>query len=93
MVISFARKRIKHSVYDIYPQSETPHLIQIAQVDFESTMDLFLLPGKVIWYETHENKTIDFRVWDYRLPLNRSISFSVDVDGVAVHSFLSIRWN
>jgi hypothetical protein len=94
MVISVFRK--KHSVYEIYPQNETPHLTQIAHVDFnfESTMDLYLLPGKVMWYEFQDKKIV-FRVWDYRLPLNRSISFSLDVDSsnAAVHSFLPIRWN
>ena len=69
------------SVYEIYPQSETPHITQIAHLD-----DLdpsvyppdYLLPDTVIWCGINRDKdqTI-FRVWDYRL--NHSISFAVDV--------------
>jgi hypothetical protein len=84
--------RKKYSVYEIYLQTETPHLTQIAEVDFKTSMDLHLLPGKVVWYERH-HEAINFRVWDYLLPLNRSISFSLDVYGAAVHSFLPMCWN
>ena len=66
------------SVYEIYPQSETPHLTQIAHLGFDSRVFLTLLtPGIVIWYRFYEDRIV-FRVWDYRL--NHSISFSVDVD-------------
>jgi hypothetical protein len=67
------------SVYEIYPQSETPHLIQIAHFDFSPTDDplVYLLPDRVVWYDSYINRIV-FRVWDYRL--NHSISFSVDVD-------------
>ena len=87
MVIPFFR--IKYSVYEIYPQSEKPKLTRIAHVDFETTMNrLYLLPGKVFWYERHPSqKRIDFKVWDYRLPLNRSINFTLDIEGAEVHFF------
>ena len=62
------------SVYEIYPQSETPQLIQIAHLDFDPSMDppARLLPDKVIWYGFYEDKMV-FRVWDFRV--NHSISF------------------
>ena len=67
------------SVYEIYPQSETPHLTKIAHLDFDPAKDppAHLLPGIVIWYGFYEDRIV-FRVWDYRL--NHSISFSVDID-------------
>ena len=68
--------RRKYYLYEIYPQSETPHLIQIARLDVGPQEHTVLLPGTVIWFGFYEDKTI-FRVWDYRL--NHSISFSVDV--------------
>ena len=60
------------------PQSETPHLIQIAHLDFGpfGNPPAFLSPGTVIWYDIYDDGII-FRVWDYRL--NHSIKFSVDV--------------
>ena len=66
-------------VYEIYPQSKTPHLTQIAYLDFNDRSKYspaYLLPGTVVWYSFYENRIV-FRVWDYRL--NHSISFSVDV--------------
>ena len=52
-----------------------PHLTQIALLDFESTDNLYLLPGKVIWYGISSlKKEIVFRVWDFRV--NHSTSFS-----------------
>ena len=68
------------TVYEIYPQSETPHLTQIAYLAFiPSVFRLaFLLPGTVIWPEAYYRDTIVFRVWDCRL--NHSISFSAAVD-------------
>jgi hypothetical protein len=78
MVNSFSRY-YNCSVFEIYPQSETPHLTQIAHLDCDPTRDppVYLLPGTVIWHGLYEDGII-FRVWDYRL--NHSISFSVDVD-------------
>jgi len=66
-------------VHEIYPQSETPHLTQIAHLDFDPTknLGLHLLPGTVIWFGYYEDRIV-FWVWDYRL--NHSTSFSVDVD-------------
>ena len=67
------------SIYEIYPQSETPHITQIAHLDdLDPSVNLpvYLLPGTVIWcdIDRDEHQTV-FRVWDYRL--NHSISFSV----------------
>jgi hypothetical protein len=70
-------------VYEIYPQSETPHLTQIASLYFNFDLDFapsdgsYLLPGTVIWDSFYDDRII-FWVWDYRL--NHSINFSVDVD-------------
>jgi len=66
------------SVYEIYPQSKTPHVTQIAHLDFNtSEVPLAdLLPGVVIWYSFYRDRIV-FRVWDYRL--NHSISFSANV--------------
>ena len=71
------------SVYEIYPQSETPHLTQIAHLDLdldptdsEDTYQL-LIPGTVFWFIYYEVMIL-FWVWDYRL--NHSIRFSLDVD-------------
>ena len=66
-------------VYEIYPRSETPHLIQTARLDSHlcDNPPTYLLPGIVIWYRSYEDKVV-FRVWDYRL--NHSISFFVNVD-------------
>ena len=68
------------SVYEIYPQSETPHLTKIAHLDFNPSEDpaYLLLPDKVIWYFFLDHHGYVFWIWDYRL--NHSISFSVDVD-------------
>ena len=64
------------SVYEIYPQSDMPHLTQIAHLDFECIDNLYLLPGKVIWYDKSPERIV-FRIWDYRV--NHSTSFSVDI--------------
>ena len=73
MVNPFFRKNC--SVYEIYPQNDTPHLSKVAHL--YPTPPAFLLPGTVIWYGFYGDRIV-FRVWDYRL--NHSISFSVDVD-------------
>ena len=62
------------SVYEIYPQSETPRLTQIAHLDFDPPSMTYLLPGTVIWFDCYMDRWV-FGVWDYRL--NHSISFSV----------------
>ena len=69
------------SVYEIYPQSETPHITQIAHLDnLDPSVNppIYLLPDMVIWCGLNRDRdqTV-FRVWDYRL--NHSISFAVDV--------------
>ena len=84
-------------VYEIYPQGETLHLTQIAHLDFDSNMNLYLLPGKVIWYDIY-NDIIVFRNWNYRLAPNHSISFSVHLDidkslTLKVHFISPKRWN
>ena len=76
MVNSFFFRYENCSVYEIYPESETPHLTKIAHLDFEHTKysPAHLLPEMVIWYGSYEDKVV-FRIWDYRL--NHSITFSV----------------
>ena len=67
------------TIFEIYPENETPTLTQIAHLDIDHSkyLQVCLLPGTVIWHVLYED-IIVFRVWDYRL--NHSISFSVDVD-------------
>ena len=66
------------SVYEIYPESEAPHLIKIAHLDFATHYSTrLLLPGTVIWFTFYEDRIV-FRVWDYQL--NHSVNFSADVD-------------
>jgi hypothetical protein len=76
MVNSFLRDE-NCSVYEIYPESETPHLTKIGHLDPCMDPRAFLLPGTVVWYGFYRDRIV-FRVWDYQL--NHSISFSVDVD-------------
>ena len=68
-------------IYEIYPQSETPHLTQIAHFDIDidhpEDPSFHLLPDTIIWYDFYEDRIV-FWVWDYRL--NHSISFFVDFD-------------
>ena len=80
LVNSFFRKNC--SIYEIYPQSETPHLTQIAHLDFGTPGNLpgFLVAGTVIWYSFSDD--LDFMVfivWDYRLI--HSIKFYIDCSG------------
>ena len=68
------------TIYEIYPESETPQLTQVAhldRIDLDLNPHFKLLPGIVIWYRSYNDRVL-FTVWDYRL--NYSISFSVDVD-------------
>ena len=78
-VVNLFSRHENCSLYEIYPQNETPHLTQIAHLDFDPSMDprACLLPDTVIWYGFYSDRIV-FRVWDYRL--NHSISFSVDTD-------------
>ena len=81
MTDSFFRYRYC-SVYEIYPQSETPHLTEIAHLDSGPDQGedqrVHLLPGTAILFGYDYDNRIVFTIWDYRL--NHSISFSVDVD-------------
>jgi hypothetical protein len=78
LIILSSHRYSNCTVYEIYPQSETPQLIQIAQLDFNPSMDLpaVLLPDRVIWYGFYDGRVV-FRVWDFRG--NYSISFSANV--------------
>ena len=63
------------SIYEIYPQSETPRLTRIAHlVVFEPPIRAYLLLGTVIWRYSVMDKIV-LKVWDYQL--NHSITFSV----------------
>ena len=70
------------SIYEIYPQSETSQLTEIAQLDYDIDEDSpsiligQLSPTTVIWYSFYEDRIV-FRVWDYRQ--NHSVNFSVDI--------------
>ena len=66
------------TIYEIYPESETPILTKITHLDLDPSQYLYvcLLPGTVIWHGIYNGRVV-FRVWDYRQ--NHSISFSVDV--------------
>ena len=66
------------TVYEIYPQSDMPHLTQIAHLAFDSVDNLYLLPGKVIWYG-RSLEGIDFCVWDYRVNHSTSLSLRVGI--------------
>ena len=78
-IVNWLIRYEKCFIYEIYPQSETPHLTQIAQLNFDPFEDYpaLLLPGTVIWYNVYDDRMV-FRVWDYRL--DHSICFSVESD-------------
>jgi len=82
------------SVYEIYPQSDTTHLIKIAHLDFFSAKDshahLKLLPGTAIWHYSYKDRIV-FKVWEYRL--NHSVCFSVDIDNERYKSAVSILFH
>ena len=50
-------------------------------------MNPCLLPGKVVWFDIGGNREV-FKVWNYRLALNHSISFFVDLD---MNKFFSLK--
>ena len=76
------------SVYEIYPQMETPHLTKIAHLDFLNTSSAhLLLPGKVIWFDFYETKIV-FRVWHYQLNHSICFSFVIDFDKFEVYFIL-----
>ena len=71
-------RKIEYTIYEIYPESETPHLSQIAHLDrfhVDANFRLESLSGIVIWYRFHIDRIV-FIVWDYLL--NHSTKFSVD---------------
>ncbi|KAF8812954.1 hypothetical protein BYT27DRAFT_7239602 [Phlegmacium glaucopus] len=77
LIIFSSRRFTGCSVYEIYPQSETPQLTEIARLDINKGFLAYLLPDKVIWYGfCNDNMVV--RVWDFRR--NYSTSFSADVD-------------
>jgi len=76
-------------VYEIYPQSETPQLIQIAHLnfdfDFDSSIDwagTYLLHDKVIWYAFYQDRVV-FRVCDFRVSHSISFSSAIDINRLA----------
>ena len=82
------------SVYEIYPQSETPHITLIAHLGLDPSNDpqVHLLPDTLIWFGFNEDRDhIVFRVWDYRL--NHSISFTVDVSDSDYDSGFRVYFN
>ncbi|KAF8801190.1 hypothetical protein BYT27DRAFT_7342089 [Phlegmacium glaucopus] len=78
-LVIFLLRRYKNncSCYEIYPQSETPQLTQIAHLDFAYSRYRYILSDNIIWYTPLPHEII-FRVWDYRL--NASVSFTAEVD-------------
>jgi hypothetical protein len=67
------------SVYEIYPQSETPQLTQVAHLNVcgPAISEPHLLPNKVVWHTYYQDRIV-FTVWDYRL--NHSTTFSADIN-------------
>jgi hypothetical protein len=65
-------------LYEIYPQSETPLLTQIAHLDCNDIdAPVHLLTETLICRDFHDDRMV-FRVWDYRA--NYSICFAADID-------------
>lgn len=67
-------------VYEIFPQSKTPQLTQIANRSFSTRSkrrQAYSLPNKVISYAFY-GKSLMFTVWDYRL--SHSVCFMADID-------------
>ena len=80
------------SVYEIYPQSEIPHLIRTAHlVVFNRPICTYLLLGTVIWRYFVMDRIV-LNVWDYQL--NHSITFAIDKyfdDYKSVSKFHSLK--
>ena len=91
MVKLFFRNTNKNcTIFEIYPESETPNLTQIAHINLHPPNKVHrvcLLPGMVIWHSIYKDRIV-FRVWDYQL--NHSISFSVNVDADKFHFDLKV---
>jgi hypothetical protein len=74
---SFSNRYIS-ILYEIYPQSETPLLTQIAHLDCNDIdVPAHLLTETLIFCKSCEDGMV-FRVWDYRA--NYSTCFAADVD-------------
>jgi len=73
------------SVFEIYPQSETPLLTQIAHLDWDySNEPAHCLPDTLIFREISEDRIV-FKVLDYRV--NYSTRFQVNVDFRRLETF------
>jgi hypothetical protein len=72
------------SIFEIYPQSETLQLTEIAHIDWLSYEEVIahLLPDTLICHIFREDMIV-FRVVDYRT--NYSTCFSVDVNVKNIH--------
>ncbi|KAF8804232.1 hypothetical protein BYT27DRAFT_7170356 [Phlegmacium glaucopus] len=85
------------SCYEIYPQSKTPQLTQIAYLDFSHFPDncpdqSYILSDYIIWYNFvpyGHGPGIILRVWDYRL--NTSVSFIGEVDLKIFDSYKTVE--
>jgi hypothetical protein len=72
-ILSFSNRYIS-ILYEIYPQSESPLLTQIARLECIDP-PAHLLTDTLVYF--HEDRMV-FRVWDYRS--NYSTCFSTDID-------------
>ena len=75
MFRSFSHRYIS-LLYEIYPQSETPLLTQIAHLDCNK-IPVQLLTDSLIFWDFRDDTAI-FRVWDYRA--NYSTCFAADIN-------------
>ena len=69
------------SIYEIYPQSESPLLIQIAHLDWDICKDnpAHLLSDTLIFRDFLDDMIV-FRIWDYRANYSTCFSVSADLD-------------
>jgi hypothetical protein len=84
---------IQHlSVYEIYPQSETPQLTQVAHLNVcaPTYSELHLLPNKVVWHKSYRGR-IHFGVWDYRL--NHSTTFLADIHSDDCYCLVQVHFH
>jgi hypothetical protein len=85
------------SCYEIYPQSKTPQLTQIAYLDFSHFPNncrdqSYILSDYIIWYNFvpyRRGPGIILRVWDYQL--NASASFIGEVDLKIFDSYKTVE--
>ena len=78
LIPSFSFDHIR--IFEIYPQSETPLLNQIARFDWSPSEEypLHLLPDTLISRLYYENRMV-FRVVDYRTNYSTFISPDIDI--------------